>query len=428
MNDSSDLLLRYCWFHALQDYPGPLIAKITDLYGLYLALNKNEHLATRKTHLKYGPVIRQGPNKLIFNSAKALRDIYNDERLAKAQSYQALVSGAKALNAVNERSMRRFEPVLRKQINIFLKRIFELSQSIETQMNAINMINRIKQLNFDIVSQLAFGYPLNSQADPKYGLGDILADFYYLKNLNLQFPCFQYLQPFFFANIFNHCLLREYHELVTKMITSRISRDRDTVNDLYSIVAGKIDTKADGSLFFLPAGGDTVSTGLSTLFFYFSTEIQGGQELTGCQYLRDCIDEAVRLSPPVSGTLWRELSRDDEGTEPLIIDGHIIPRGTQIGVNIYALHHNEEYFPEPFAFKPERWLFSEDGPKASRQQVHDAFAALSLGARGFTVAKTLWYFDFECAPGGLGEVGAAPAAVNSWYFDWDIGSGDLKVQ
>lgn len=62
------------------------------------------------------------------------------------------------------------------------------------------------------------------------------------------FDYFQSLQPLLFANIFNYRRLREYHELVTKMIVSRLSRERDAVHDFYSIVAGEIDTKADDSI------------------------------------------------------------------------------------------------------------------------------------------------------------------------------------
>ncbi|KAI1188380.1 hypothetical protein F5B17DRAFT_395720 [Nemania serpens] len=52
------------------------------------------------------------------------------------------------------------------------------------------------------------------------------------------------------------------------------------------------------------------------------------------------------MSPPVAGTLWRQqaVNRGDEPV-PLVIDGHIIPPGTQIGVN--SLHHKEQYFPRP---------------------------------------------------------------------------------
>lgn len=66
-----------------------------------------------------------------------------------------------------------------------------------------------------------------------------------------------------------------------------------------------------------------------------------GTAMPKCHYLRACIDEGLRMSPPVPGTLWRHLAPEEEVAGPLIVDGHIIPNGTKVGVNIYSLHHNE---------------------------------------------------------------------------------------
>lgn len=189
-------------------------------------------------------------------------------------------------------------------------------------------------------------------------------------------------------------------------------------------------------------GGDTVATGTSAAFFYLThnpecyrtlareirsafdseEDIKAGPRLSGCTYLRACIEEALRMSPPVSTTLWRE--KDPVDHKPLVIDGHVIPHGTLIGVNTYALHHNEQYFPQPFTFRPERWLDNVDN-EGARKIARAAFAAFSIGPRGcagksmaylevsLVLAKTLWSFDFERAPGRLGEVGGGkPGAAN----------------
>lgn len=51
------------------------------------------------------------------------------------------------------------------------------------------------------------------------------------------------------------------------------------------------------------------------------------------------------MSPPIPGTLWRQLSPDHNGDTQLIVDGHVIPKGTYVGVNTYALHHNPVSVP-----------------------------------------------------------------------------------
>lgn len=121
------------------------------------------------------------------------------------------------------------------------------------------------------------------------------------------------------------------------------------------------------------------------------------------------------MSPPVPGTLWREAAAGGQQHEPLIIDGQVIPPGTQVGVSIYSLHHNEAYFPDPFRFQPDRWLESRE-TKTTRLATHDALAAFSIGPRGcagkamayletsLVLATTLWYFDFEMAQGKSANV------------------------
>lgn len=182
-------------------------------------------------------------------------------------------------------------------------------------------------------------------------------------------------------------------------------------------------------------GGDTTAAAISSIFFYLSrnadvygklaeeirttfssdSDIHGGPKLSSCRYLRACIDEALRMSPPVNGTLWRQLVADDDSSQPLVVDGHVVPPGTHIGVNIYTLHHNEDYFPDPYKYKPERWL---DSDEYQLRNMKAAFASFSAGSRScagkpmaylelsLVVAKSLWYFDFETAPGDAGLVGA----------------------
>ena len=125
-------------------------------------------------------------------------------------------------------------------------------------------------------------------------------------------------------------------------------------------------------------------------------DIQHGQITGDCKYLRACINETLRLSPPVGGILPREVLAGGLG-----LGRHQFPQSTVVGVPIYALHHNENYFLDPFAYKPERWL------AASSDDHFTAFNPFSSGPRScigkrmaymeltIVIARMVWLYDMQ---------------------------------
>ncbi|KAI1817166.1 cytochrome P450 [Poronia punctata] len=460
------LLFSYrIYFHPLRDYPGPWIAKLSDVYAGYHALAMQLHLVTFLDLKKYGPVLRHGPNKLVFSSAEALQDIYNNERVTKSHVYKLTITAGKpsifnALNkqthrekrkligqAITDKAMRSFEPTMVEEIDIFLGQLLQAARG----SMPVNMTDLTKRLGADVVGQLAFGYALNMQTDPtnRFVLRG-LAVGSYQNNSFMQIPMLKRLGLHNLLMLAGYSQRKKYKKLLQQMILARLSQDKHARNDLYSFVVDHLDDPStrvttselwSEALFFFPAGGDTATTAMSSLFFYLSrnrdayeklateirntfahiTDVRGGSKLASCRYLRACIDEALRMSPPVGSTLWREPYPEEKG-KPFIVDGHVIPPGTQVGVSIYALHHDEKYFSDPFKFNPDRWLVDDH---SALSRMHSAFSPFSIGPRGcagksmaylevsLVIARTLMRFDFEVAPGKDGRLGAGQAG-RSW--------------
>ncbi|CAH1802133.1 unnamed protein product [Owenia fusiformis] len=53
------------------------------------------------------------------------------------------------------------------------------------------------------------------------------------------------------------------------------------------------------------------------------------------------------------------LAVPHETLKDVTLRGNFIPKGTQIWPNLYGLHHDERFFPDPYTFKPERFLDSK---------------------------------------------------------------------
>ncbi|KAI1761896.1 cytochrome P450 [Hypoxylon sp. FL1150] len=345
---------------------------------------------------------------------------------------------------ISERSMRAFEPTMVSQIDIFLRQILISGNNGET----INMTTRCQRLGADVVGLLAFGYELNTQtADTNIIIPAAMKATSYRISLYMAWPTIRLIDPVF------RWLGRKKSPKC--MIGRRMSMPRDAAHDLYAVASGDTTPSGDRGLqgtelwseasFFVMAGGTTVATLMSAIFFYLSRHadvytrladeirttftsgraIKGGSQLSSCRYLRAVIDETMRVAPPTTATPWREediysaTPAPSDGS-PFLVDGHAIPRGTAVGVSLYSLMHNTAYFPEPFAFRPDRWLDGgSDGAfdEATRATMRRALAPFALGDRGcagkamayleasLVVAKTLWYFDFRTAEGPAGRVG-----------------------
>jgi cytochrome P450 len=109
----------------------------------------------------------------------------------------------------------------------------------------------------------------------------------------------------------------------------------------------------------LLAGHETTATALAWTFDLLlchqraldrlRASLEGGEE----GYLRATITESLRLRPvvPLAG---RRLAKK------LNADGLTLPAGTDVTPAIWLTHTCADIYPEPFAFKPERFL--EDDP------------------------------------------------------------------
>ena len=212
----------------------------------------------------------------------------------------------------------------------------------------------------------------------------------------------------------------KYERLTANQCNYRIDEgDKIQERDIFGSLMAAHDTETNRSLtreeliaeagLFVIAGSDTTGSAITATIFYllhneechqrlqkeihgrFSVveDIHGGDTLYQCHYLHACITEAMRLVPGVGGILLREVMKPG-----MTVDGTYFPPGTDIGVANYAIHHNEKYFPEPFVFRPTRWLQVkeyEGGVSAEEVQLaQSAYAPFSVG-RANCLGKNLAY-------------------------------------
>jgi cytochrome P450 len=98
-------------------------------------------------------------------------------------------------------------------------------------------------------------------------------------------------------------------------------------------------------------------------------------------YLRACLDESMRMFPPSTFGLPRRTP-----AEGALILGEFIPGGTSVSMSAYVAHRNEQVFPDPEVYRPERWL------EESGKELQPYFITFSAGARG-CIGRNISYLE-----------------------------------
>jgi cytochrome P450 len=159
--------------------------------------------------------------------------------------------------------------------------------------------------------------------------------------------------------------LREVDELLFAEIAEhRAKPDLEQRQDILSLLmqaefedGGRMDDTElrDQLMTLLLAGHETTATALAWTFDLLlrhpaalerlRDSLAAGEE----DYLRATISESLRLRPviPLAG---RRLATE------LSVDGLTLPAGTDVTPAIWLTHTRADIYPEPFAFKPERFL------------------------------------------------------------------------
>jgi cytochrome P450 family 135 len=149
------------------------------------------------------------------------------------------------------------------------------------------------------------------------------------------------------------------HEIDALLATEIAERRADPREDILSmLVAARFEDGEpmddaeirDQLMTLLLAGHETTATGLAWAFDLLVRHPAALERAAGDEaYLRAVVTESLRLRPvvPLAG---RRLA------EELRVDGHVLPPGTDVTPAIWLAHTRADRYPEPFAFRPERFL------------------------------------------------------------------------
>jgi cytochrome P450 family 135 len=153
-------------------------------------------------------------------------------------------------------------------------------------------------------------------------------------------------------------LRREIDAMLTEEIAARRADPREDILSLLTEAHFEDGEPMDDAeirdqlMTLLLAGHETTATGLAWTFDLLLrnpdvlARLGSGEDEA---YLRAVVSESLRLRPvvPLAG---RRLSED------LRVNGYLLPAGSDVTPAIWLTHTRPDRYPEPYAFRPERFL------------------------------------------------------------------------
>ncbi|KAG0228024.1 hypothetical protein BGX31_006749 [Mortierella sp. GBA43] len=298
--------------------------------------------------------------------------------------------------------LRSLEPIMHDCIQVLIKKIDEvLEDPTSVKKGAkvlppghINICSFMNRLSFDIIGETAFGESFQMVQDDNHPMPKQMAKTLKRSMQQTFNPWIRWLVPMDYSFIDfagervktrvdggeskRRADLLQF--LLDAQANERANGNGETGDDYADMISGKLTDQAvrTEALVFMIAGSETSSTAMTHTLMYLVKNpktlkrlreeldeatasnppgaVPTYDQVRNLPYLTACINESMRLRPVAATGLPREV------TEDTVMAGYRIPKGTIVMAQIPQLHWSAEYFPQPHAYVPERWLPEGESP------------------------------------------------------------------
>ncbi|EEH23236.1 hypothetical protein PABG_05447 [Paracoccidioides brasiliensis Pb03] len=435
------------FFHPLRSFPGPLSHAMSRIPYLFKLSSGTLQFDLLNMHKKYGDVVRIAPNELAFSHPGAWKDIMGahlrkEEELPKYLTFYrplgnrkdpvSIISADREKHALlrralspgfSEKSMRQQEALIRQYLDSFIVKLRELGGGGTKSLDLMEWYNCV---TFDIIGDLTYGESFgcieNAYLHP------------FVKLMLTSGRVGTFLQSAGYLPPLLRALVRKIPksgmEVQLKIAKEKLARRMAVGNDRPDLIQGLLKKKDEMNMsvdgiaincrLLLIGGSETTATLLSGVTFLLLTNPNTLEKLTAevrsnfkneseitinsvnrLSYMLACLDEALRVYPPVAIGLPRVVNKGG-----CSIIGQFVPEDTVVAIHHWSAYHDERHFTDPFAYHPERFL---GDPKFANDK-RDMFQPFNVGPRScigrslayaemrVILALIIYNFDMKLAP------------------------------
>ncbi|RAO64210.1 uncharacterized protein BHQ10_000222 [Talaromyces amestolkiae] len=393
-------------------------------------------------HQKYGPIVRINPWEVHIQDPSYWDTIYTNNKIDKdAWFYRAFgdnrgtvgtgpwdlhrrrrAAMAKFFSAAN---VARLEPKVLARVQKLLDRVEEFRQTGGGQAAVLPISHAFRCYATDVISDYAAPHTRDFLSTPDFSatFNQVLRDFSEImlwhRHFPIVFPIFGAIPRWLIsmmdstgaqiAVLDNQASLLKQAQTV--IATKGVPPEKSSPTVLDAIYTSDVIGPEEKTLprmmaetqAILGAGTETTGNTLSNFVYNVLSNKSIVQKLTTelgeassasalldyktlerLPYLQACIKEALRLGMGVVGRLPRINQTESMTYTTKISNGessrtYTFPPGTVLSMSIIDMHLNDDIFPKPRLFKPERWL---DSSPTHLRQMEKSFVPFGKGVRG----------------------------------------------
>ncbi|KAK1689370.1 benzoate 4-monooxygenase cytochrome P450 [Colletotrichum godetiae] len=390
----TSLLVYRAAFHRLNGFKGPFLARLSNLWITSRAV-KELHMYTevQQLHEQYGDIVRIGPTELSINNPKAVLPIHSNRSPCTKGPWYGVLHPMYSLQLVRdkqEHAQRRKSwdrGFSSKALRDYEFRVADYTNQLLANIDKnkgkpFNISDWFNFYSFDVMGDLAFGksFGMLKEGIKHYFMTSLHQD---MQAIGM-FSHMLWLFPIFKNTPILNENNKRFWKFVTAQVDERIKNPPDRP-DVFSWILEEYQSLKNptwqdtlnlygDAYLIIVAGSDTTAASLTCLFFelaqkpdvyqrvreeiddYFAQNAEPEHSaLSKLPYLQACIDETLRLHPPVPSGVQRMTP-----PEGIDIDGTFIPGDTIIQVPTHTMFRDERLFPQANDFIPERWTTRPD--------------------------------------------------------------------
>ncbi|KAM7213846.1 Cytochrome P450 [Rhypophila decipiens] len=422
-------LFRTYW--RLRHIPGPFWARFTNIQRMLWVRTKEAQLVHQRIHEQYGPVVRTGPNMVMFNDPAAIPIVHTMRRgFPKSpfyhifQTYTPSGPAITAFNATDEDGLKKvkapvaplfsatnvmsFEPIVDDVLDCFVDNI---DKRFLKHGTIFDIAKWFQYYAFDVMGMLTFSKRY-SFLDAGDDVGGMLGAIYGYMDYAAELTQIPWVDRVLYKNWLAHSIRRAASQPLYKVVANAV-REREGLMEKGIRFSGRTDFLAKyiqiaaehhgdelppgivGNWTFtnIIAGSDSVGITLTTMIYNLyqnpkdlerlQTELRAANlskphaklsEIQNLPFLDACMWEALRMHPAFSLPFERVVPKGG-----ITIGEYYIPEGTWVGGNPYGVNRHKNTFGADAEFwRPERWL---EGDERHRHQMKQSNLTFGAGFR-----------------------------------------------